>query len=250
VRHALDEAKRTVGLAGKHVIEVGGAVPERAALGTGASTWRAGFLNAPSFASDDGRYRIEHADARALPYADASCDVVFSSCAFEHVNDMDRALAEIARVLRPGGAVVTLFAPIWSCAVGHHLWLEDDDGRQLSFMDRVVPDWGHLLLEERELAWFLSLARTPRFALRAAAQIAHAPHVNRVLEAEFRHEFAEAGFGASGLVHMDPWVETPAPSPALQAALAERFPSGGDFHVPGFRGVLVHAGAALAEARR
>jgi ubiquinone/menaquinone biosynthesis C-methylase UbiE len=42
-------------------------------------------------------------DAQALPFADAGFDVVMARHMLYHVPDIDRALAEAARVLRPGG---------------------------------------------------------------------------------------------------------------------------------------------------
>jgi SAM-dependent methyltransferase len=46
--------------------------------------------------------RLLHADAGALPLADASVDAVVSANLLEHIVDDRRALREIARVLRPG----------------------------------------------------------------------------------------------------------------------------------------------------
>ena len=43
------------------------------------------------------------ADAQALPFPDASFDVVLARHMLYHVPDIDRAVAEAARVLRPGG---------------------------------------------------------------------------------------------------------------------------------------------------
>jgi SAM-dependent methyltransferase len=45
-------------------------------------------------------------DALDLPFADASFDRVMSVCAIEHFDDGPRALAEMARVLAPGGELV------------------------------------------------------------------------------------------------------------------------------------------------
>ncbi len=45
-------------------------------------------------------------DALALPFADGTFDVVMSVCAIEHFDDGPAALAEMARVLRPGGDLV------------------------------------------------------------------------------------------------------------------------------------------------
>jgi ubiquinone/menaquinone biosynthesis C-methylase UbiE len=46
------------------------------------------------------------ADALRLPFADASFDKVMSICAIEHFSDGPAALAEMARVLAPGGELV------------------------------------------------------------------------------------------------------------------------------------------------
>lgn len=48
---------------------------------------------------------IRHEDALALSFADASLDALVSKDVFEHVPDIERALAESARVLRPGGTL-------------------------------------------------------------------------------------------------------------------------------------------------
>jgi demethylmenaquinone methyltransferase/2-methoxy-6-polyprenyl-1,4-benzoquinol methylase len=48
------------------------------------------------------------ADALALPLADASVDVVSIAFGIRNVSDVDRALGEFARVLRPGGRLLVL----------------------------------------------------------------------------------------------------------------------------------------------
>ena len=49
---------------------------------------------------------LVRADALRLPFADGSFDRVMSICAIEHFDDGARALAEMARVLAPGGELV------------------------------------------------------------------------------------------------------------------------------------------------
>ncbi len=41
--------------------------------------------------------------ANALPFAPQSVDAVLACLVFEHIDDLDDAIAEVARVLRPGG---------------------------------------------------------------------------------------------------------------------------------------------------
>lgn len=46
------------------------------------------------------------ADAEQLPFADASCDLIFSNLALEWVVDVDRCVQELRRVLSPGGCLL------------------------------------------------------------------------------------------------------------------------------------------------
>ena len=50
--------------------------------------------------------RIVAGDACRLPFADHSFDAVYSRSFFEHVYDVDLALSEQIRILRPGGLLV------------------------------------------------------------------------------------------------------------------------------------------------
>lgn len=46
------------------------------------------------------------ADARSLPFRDGFADVVVAGEVFEHVPDLPRVVAEVCRVLRPGGTLI------------------------------------------------------------------------------------------------------------------------------------------------
>jgi ubiquinone/menaquinone biosynthesis C-methylase UbiE len=50
---------------------------------------------------------VARADATRLPFGDDTFGTVVSNCAIEHIEDDDAVLAEIARVLRPGGTFAT-----------------------------------------------------------------------------------------------------------------------------------------------
>ena len=59
------------------------------------------------------------AGAEAMPFADASFDIVTSLNSLDHVDDLDRTIAEVKRVLRPGGHLVLVVE------VGHgRTWTE------------------------------------------------------------------------------------------------------------------------------
>lgn len=60
---------------------------------------------------------IQVADIGKLPYQDAEFDVVVALDVFEHISDEERAVAEVRRVLKPGGHLVftvPAFQWLWS----------------------------------------------------------------------------------------------------------------------------------------
>jgi SAM-dependent methyltransferase len=75
-------------------------------------------------------------DALALPFGDEQFDVVVATQVYEYVEDIDGALAEARRVLRPGGRLLVLDTD-WDSIV----WYSRDRER----MERVLAAWnGHL----------------------------------------------------------------------------------------------------------
>lgn len=83
---------------------------------------------------------IEHraGDAIALPAEDGSIDVVTSTQVYEYVTDLPAALAEVRRVLRPGGRLLVLDTD-WDSLV----WHSSDPER----MRRIVAAWDAHLVE-------------------------------------------------------------------------------------------------------
>ncbi|HEY3332836.1 MAG TPA: methyltransferase domain-containing protein [Capsulimonadaceae bacterium] len=71
-------------------------------------------------------YRLVRADVRSLPFADDSFDVVTAMDIIEHIDRDKDAMAEILRVLKPGGrllATVPAYMSLWSehdDALHHH----------------------------------------------------------------------------------------------------------------------------------
>jgi SAM-dependent methyltransferase len=57
--------------------------------------------------------RMVHGDMQAMPFEDEGIDCLFSWAAIEHVPHPEQVMAEIARVLAPGG--VAILAPAWNC---------------------------------------------------------------------------------------------------------------------------------------
>ena len=82
-------------------------------IGDEPKTFDAGVLRSIAPQHDAGVLRPIARHPYRLPFEDRSCDVVFSVTVLEHVMDYDTALAEIARVLKPGGISVHIFPSRW-----------------------------------------------------------------------------------------------------------------------------------------
>jgi len=59
--------------------------------------------NCVTVAAQRGGASFARGEAAALPFVDASFDAVVACLVFEHIRDVDEAIAEVARVLQPGG---------------------------------------------------------------------------------------------------------------------------------------------------
>jgi len=68
------------------------------------------MLTAAGPKSSSARAAVILADARSLPFADASADAIFAAGLVNHLPDPVAGLRELARVTRPGGLLV-LFHP-------------------------------------------------------------------------------------------------------------------------------------------
>ncbi|MBU0926179.1 MAG: methyltransferase domain-containing protein [Spirochaetes bacterium] len=103
--------------------------------------------------------RVEIADARALPYADASFDLVAVANSLHHFEDPSRVVAEALRVLRPGGALV-VFEMHREAATEPEL----NHARLHRFWGRVDSAGGVYHAETFDRARFRSLLGLPAFA--------------------------------------------------------------------------------------
>jgi len=96
-------------------------------------------LSVPNFP----RLPVLRMDATRMVFPDASFDLVCSWSAFEHIERPGEALAEVARVLRPGG-LVYLAIHLYTSHSGNH------DARSLTSNGGDPPYWPHLRPGYRE----------------------------------------------------------------------------------------------------
>lgn len=81
------------------------------------------MLNAAAERTASEQVEFRRGEFDALPIDDGEVDAAFANLVWHHLADMDRAAAEIARILRPGGvAVITDLAP------HHEEWMREEMG--------------------------------------------------------------------------------------------------------------------------
>jgi len=96
------------------------------ALRSGADAWGVDASSeAAAIAAMRAPGRILCGAAEALPFPAESFDVVYCYSTLEHVADAGRAVREMVRVLRPGGALYVHTPHRWTCFEGHYklLWV-------------------------------------------------------------------------------------------------------------------------------
>ena len=65
--------------------------------------------------------QLIHASGESLPFADASFDGVVAECSLSVMQDVTKVLAEISRILMPGGklAITDVYWPASDCSAGY-----------------------------------------------------------------------------------------------------------------------------------
>ena len=149
----LDElVRRGVGISGSRVLEIGaGTGFATLAIASMADVETVGVEMDPNplerlgvadavFAAlgSPARAQLVTADAANLPYDAETFDAAFSYSAIEHMRDLPSVLAELRRVLRPGGIMLHAVDPWFSPRGGHAMCTLD-------------APWGHVRLTRGEV---------------------------------------------------------------------------------------------------
>jgi len=120
--------------------------------------------------------RFVRADATQLSFADDSFDVLLSRSAMEHVAPVERALAEMARVVRPGGVI--------HHSVDPYFWLRGCHKRGL-----VDIPWAHARLSLGDFRRFVTASEGEVIATKRCRRL---ETLNRLTLAQWR-AVVEAG---------------------------------------------------------
>ncbi len=108
---ALELAHRSLPAERRHRTKILGAeaITRVARLLRGAFPHFLGTEYLPTDAEKERHYPIPHLDLMNAAFPDGVFDLFYSGDVLEHVPDLARALGEIARILRPGGIMVSTF---------------------------------------------------------------------------------------------------------------------------------------------
>lgn len=87
--------------------------------------------------------------ATQTSFSDNFFDIALSLNTFEHIINLDKALEETYRVLKPGGILYSDFGPIWSSPKGHksEAFFEYHPKKERSV---TLPPYAHLLLTKEQ----------------------------------------------------------------------------------------------------
>lgn len=193
-------ASATVGLEGLDVLEVGGCSPPALVAGFKPASWTCLNLNKVAVeefnraaqAAGLTRYSAKLQDIATLDARD-QFDRVYSINSFEHISDLRSTLRQLHTALRPGGQLFSLFGPIWSSDVGHHLSIPTPKG-EVHFYDGVLDPWEHMTSTPEKLRAKLEAKYDATTAARAVEFIYDYPDINRLCEHEYLEMLEGSGF--------------------------------------------------------
>lgn len=135
-----------------------------------------------------------------------SFDIVYGINVLEHIPSPLFYLEEIWRVIKPGGYVYLNGGPIWSSAIGHHLWIDYRFAHRASGMysffagnplnaPTPLPDWSHLLWEIPFMIEYLCSIGIPlQDAELISSEVYTGSSINRVFLHELEEVFKNCSF--------------------------------------------------------
>jgi 2-polyprenyl-3-methyl-5-hydroxy-6-metoxy-1,4-benzoquinol methylase len=137
-------------------------------------------------------------DATALQFPVEMFDAIISLSTFEHITNVETALAEMTRVLKPGGVTFLSFEPIWSCSYGHHL-------HHFGECAKLVPPWAHLIWTPTEMRQALTKkwpADAPLSLEQAIEWTYSSDAINRLSGCQFREIFENCPFNIEWIIEL------------------------------------------------
>lgn len=230
---------RYTSFAGKDVLEVGGAQSCESMypfLNNGAATGVVSGLGhvTEEQTNREHNLRVMRADALKLSevFGPSRFDIVYGLSVIEHIPSPAVFLDEVHAVLRPGGLAYLQGSPIWTSALGHHLWVATWCG---AYRDRVtanylfspwpgevstnpLPDWSHLLMNPDQMRGHLADKGLPAIDIDCILDwVFSSNEINRLTLSEIA-----AAYGQSKLIVLEANTTRSEVPQDVQAALREK----------------------------
>jgi len=190
---------RILGFEGKDVLEIGGCSPVHELLRFSPKSWLCVNLDGGAVDVFNREAQQRHRPRFSAVVQDAATidparqfSVVYSINAFEHIQDLRKTLSKIAQVLVPGGRFFTVFGPIWSADIGHHLSIPTESGA-IGMFDGVLRPWEHLTSTPAELRKRLEPKLGADVSQRIIEYVFTYPDINRLFESDYMDILGESG---------------------------------------------------------
>jgi len=138
------------------------------------------------------KYRLIVGDiTQKTNFNDNEFDFVVMLSVMEHLTDLEGALLEIKRILKPKGGLYASFGAAWSCAYGHHLYAKPGDPL-LDFTVWQMPSHIHLLCGRDEITdFYLRKGYTADQCQQVLHWFYETPIINRLMYEDYIKLFHE-----------------------------------------------------------
>lgn len=202
-KSALKKLSNISNINGKKILEIGGDLKHELAdclIDMGASHVTSINIS-PKVSTQkvSDRLSIVNLDATKLlsHFESETFDMVFGVAVLEHIHNTQLLLDQIYSVLKPIGTALLHGGPIWTSAIGHHVWIEYDQKKYL-FNDKTnpIPDWHHLILNFNEMIDFLTTKKNLKrqHAIQVAKYIYKDTNLSRVSYLDYINIFKQSKF--------------------------------------------------------
>lgn len=178
----------------KSVLEIGGSMPKENILAYYPKSW---VSVDPLYSPENGISLINDVDniseikkfvktdIKSFTWSEPF-DIAFSCNAFHHIHDLNFALNNIKRLLKPNGIIYANFGPIWSGPDGSHIEGFRYNNTIYNFWENnPLPHWAHLVYTPQELLELLKKDYDPFFAKKLVETVYYSNWINRLFFEEY-----------------------------------------------------------------
>lgn len=193
-KNHLEECQRTNLIENKNVLEIGGHTPREHIENLKFKSWTCLDLAIPNVCERPD-YCWVNGDVRSLAFEPESFDTIIATHSFEHINNLDVALASCYQTLKSGGFLSSLYGPLWSCHNGSHIFMTDDNHEIIQFNNKnIIPEWAHLLYSKEELSQLLIGTYSEKMIEQILIQVYESDGINRLFYEDYIDIINNSGF--------------------------------------------------------